>query len=223
MLNKFIPEKRDFNEKFIRILKDSYYLFLRGSHASPYRKGSVDFIFIHINKTAGTSLYRTLGIPWKRHLTSQEVIDIVGQEKWQKAFKFAFVRNPWDKVVSQYKYRIKTNQNRMKENEIDFNNWVIKAYKEKDLRYFDLPKLFAPQAEWLKNNEGKIDMDFIGRFENLHNDFEKVSKELKLQKELPHLNKTNHKPYQDYYNKDSINIIENHYKEDIEMFGYKFE
>ena len=66
---------------------------------SPLRSGpNGPFIFIHINKTAGTSIGRAVGLPNKLHLTAREIIDRVGEEAWRKAYKFAFVRNPLSRL-----------------------------------------------------------------------------------------------------------------------------
>ena len=67
-----------------------------------------DFIFIHINKTGGTSIEKALGLE-KDHLTASEKKTAIGKQKWKKIYSFAFVRNPWDKVVSHYHHRVKMN------------------------------------------------------------------------------------------------------------------
>ena len=65
----------------------------------PLRQGSNgSFIFIHINKTAGTSIGKAIGLPIKDHLTAQEVLSRIGKDRWDAAYKFTLVRNPWDKV-----------------------------------------------------------------------------------------------------------------------------
>lgn len=182
------------------------------------------YIFIHINKTGGTSIDKSLGIKIKKHLTAKQVIDIVGRSKWDMAYKFAFVINPWDKVVSHYKYRIKTNQSLMKEKSIEFADWIRVTYgKDKDPFYYDIPQMFFQQVEWLKNNQNEIDIDFIGRFENIAEDFNKIQQKLKLFSPLPHLNKTITTDYHEFYkNQESIDIISNAFKDDINYFNYKF-
>ena len=60
-----------------------------------------NYIFIHINKTGGTSIERALGGKFQ-HKTAREKIAELGEAVWQAKFTFAFVRNPWDKMVSQY-------------------------------------------------------------------------------------------------------------------------
>lgn len=129
------------------------------------------FVFIHINKTGGMSIENALGLK-KQHLTALEYKNRLGIRHWNKSFKFSIVRNPWDKVVSQYFHRIKTNQTGLGVNPIDFKKWVKFTYGEQNPKYFDDPKYFMPQINWLTNENGELLCDFIGRFENLENDFQ---------------------------------------------------
>ena len=67
------------------------------------------YIFIHINKTGGSSIERALDLRFE-HMTAREKRVDVGPRRWQTAFKFAFVRNPWARALSHYRYRVQTNQ-----------------------------------------------------------------------------------------------------------------
>ena len=159
---------------------------------SPIRHGKhKDFVFIHINKTGGTSVISITGKAFRKHLTVKDVIKQIGLKKWNQVYKFTVVRNPWAKVVSQYKFRTKTNKSNMNENPLSFNDWIIKVFVEKDNFYFGRkPLLYEQQVEWLKNREGEIDVDEIIRFENLNEEFKKVANEIGIEAELPHLNST---------------------------------
>ena len=192
---------------------------------SPLRKNdTTSFVFIHINKTAGTSIAKAIGLPRKSHLTAIEVIDIIGRDQWDKAFKFAVVRNPWAKVYSHYKYRIKTNQNKMGQQPVEFNNWVAKTYgPEKDPNYYDIPKMFQPQVDWLIDHQGKMDIDLILKFETLAEDYEVLRKKIGVDEPLPHLNKTQKTDYRAQYSEASKEIIANWFKDDIALFGYRFD
>jgi hypothetical protein len=80
------------------------------------------------------------------------------------------------------------------------------------------------QTYWLKNFRGHVDLDFIGRFENLQNDFETVKNALNVPElELPHLVNGGYDTYREAYDSHSIDVIANFYRDEIKLFGYKFE
>ncbi|MCB0458546.1 MAG: sulfotransferase family 2 domain-containing protein [Flavobacteriaceae bacterium] len=193
---------------------------------SPIRKGfKQDVIFIHINKTAGTSIINITGKPFRKHLTAKEIIKAVGKKKWNKAYKFSVVRNPWDKMVSHYKHNIKVNPKRMMDGDaiITFEKWIKCTLGENKIKkFYNRPQHFLPQVEWLKDDEGAIKIDKIIKFENLNEDFRDVAEALGINEELPHLNKTRKTNYKDFYNDEIRNMVADWFAEDIKMFNYSF-
>jgi hypothetical protein len=180
-------------------------------------------VFVHILKTAGTSLINAIDQDFKLHLPVTEIIRRVGDDNFKQAFSFSFVRNPWDKVYSHYKYNIKTNQHLMKSNSISFNVWVKKCFgEEKDYFYYHRQIQFTDQLTWLKNVKGEIAVDFIGKFETIDKDFNFIEKELQLKNGLPHLNKTLSVDYREQYNQESCDLIAKVFKADIDYFNYSF-
>jgi chondroitin 4-sulfotransferase 11 len=179
------------------------------------------FVFIHINKTGGCSVGEALGITHE-HRTALEKRAELGEATWLKKFTFAFVRNPWDKVVSQYHYRIRANLTNLGADPIEFNEWVKLAYGNNESQYYDRPKLFMPQLDWITDQNGMVIVNFVGRFEHIERDFDLVCASLKVKAELPHLNRSNRGPYRDYYNNESREIVGTWFKKDIEYFGYAF-
>lgn len=190
----------------------------------PLRQGeNGPFIFIHINKTAGTSIGRAIGLPVKDHLTAREVIARIGSQKWNQAYKFTVVRNPWDKVVSHYEYRRKKNKTQIAARRISFSDWVKMTYgKNKDTFYYNNPRSFQPQVEWLKDTDGIVLMDYIIRFEAIEEGFEQVRKTIGLEARLPHLNASKRADYREYYDDETRGIVAHWFREDIEAFSYEF-
>lgn len=178
--------------------------------------------FIHINKTAGTSIGKALNLPFQ-HKTAEEVITEIGLERWNNSYNFTFVRNPWDKVVSHYFHRVKTNQTNMKKNPISFTDWVIESYGENNPKYYDKPKMFMPQYDWLIYRS-KLVVNNIFRFENLKADYFEICKILKVvQRKLDHKNKSQRDHFRLYYNNVTAEIIREWFLKDISLFNYKFK
>jgi hypothetical protein len=183
-----------------------------------------NYVFIHINRTGSTKIARMLGMPTNQYLTVQEIIDNVGKEKWENAFKFVFIRNPFSKVVSQYNYRFRINQTNLKVKQIPFKEWVKKTYgKEKDLIYYDKPKMFMPQVNWLKNYMNELDVDYIGRFERIHTDFNIICSMLGVYKKLPYMKNGSRADYLKFYDEETLEIVYDWFQEDFDTFRYRFD
>lgn len=179
------------------------------------------FVFIHINKTGGTSVANALNIP-TIHRTALEKMSELGRHEWDRRFTFAVVRNPWDKVVSHYYYRVQTDQTDLGKGRIDFKDWVRLTYGEKNPTYYNKPKMFMPQINWVADESGELMVDYICRFESLTSDFEEVCDRLKFEASLPHLKSSKRGSYQDYYDSATKAIIEDWFAKDIEHFHYTF-
>jgi hypothetical protein len=77
-------------------------------------------IFVHIQKTAGSSIEAALRdhdpeagphlVGGRRHVHAVELRDVVGPDVWGRYFKFAFVRNPWDRLLSWYQMCVQAQQ-----------------------------------------------------------------------------------------------------------------
>jgi hypothetical protein len=143
---------------------------------------------------------------------------VVTKEQYESYFKFSIVRNPWTRAYSWYK-NVQRDELTRKEfkihSQIDFYNF-LKLYINKNI--------LRPQIFWLKNFKGAIDLDYIGRFENLPNDFKIICDLMKIEPIIfPHELKGTDEGYQDAYDDNSINLIRSFYKEEIELFNYSFD
>jgi hypothetical protein len=179
------------------------------------------FVFVHINKTGGSSIEKALGLRFE-HKTALEKVEELGRSTWDARFTFSFVRSPWDKVVSHYAYRLKTNQTGLAESRMSFPDWVAAAYRDRDPRYYDIPKMFMPQVDWISGPDGSVLVDFVGRFETLATDFAKVCSTLGIKAPLPHTNASPRGPYREYYDATSREIVASAFAADLDAFGYVF-
>lgn len=150
-----------------------------------------------------------------------------------KYSSFCFVRNPFDIALSNYLFFQKS---------IEF--WD-KEPKEKSLfidvynSYINTLSESSTFAEWIKNKKKQgwleaynweteqsywtKEVDHIGRFENLQQDFDTICKKIGIpQQKLSHKNATKHKLYTEYYDDEAREIVAEKYAKDIENFGYKF-
>jgi chondroitin 4-sulfotransferase 11 len=162
-------------------------------------------------------------------------------------FKFCFVRNPWDRLVSCYFSKVKKNYNL----NIDLTNKLAQSLqpslsgKVNWLKYpvinsqmsfsefveavAEIPdekadKHFRSQYTFITDSEGKLITDFIGRFENLREDFETIVQKIGLPNpNLPHELKGNHKHYTSYYTPETWEIVRKRYQKDLELFNYDQE
>jgi len=177
-------------------------------------------IFVHIPKSAGTSIEKFfIGRDWwfidkeTKHLHAKTAKKIY-KENWNEYFTFSFVRNPWDLMVSWYKFR--------KNHNLSFDKFLTE-YKINPRRRYWLPKTLY-QTDFLVDDDGKLLIDFVGKFENLQEDFNIICDKIKIsQQKLPHKNKTKRKHYTEYYDDETREIVAKKYAKDIEYFGYKFE
>ena len=230
-------------------------------------------IFIHIPKTAGQSVEQvfldlldmswetrgellmypnydpTVGPPRLAHLRAQEYVSFghVPPDIYASYFKFAFVRNPWSRVVSMYKYLGFSKECSFK----TFVNRHLSTELWSDMYWF-----VRPQYEYLINDDGDMLVDYIGRTESLQSHFDEICIRLGFSPpELPHRNSSENRnsvwaimkkhddgcilrskrllrraihvvntreKYADYYDEVLIRKVESLYWRDIERFNYTF-
>jgi Sulfotransferase family len=194
------------------------------------------WIFVHIQKCGGNSARAALGVEIDdahKHFSACELRKIYGEDVWRKAFKFSFVRNPWDRLVSWWA-------------NIDANRPAMAAGRPLNkFHYFVLERattfeeflencdeeiidsdgrkwIYRNQSDYLTDASGKMLVDFVGRFETLQQDYAFISKKIGSTAPLPHTNRSTHGPYTDYYTQAMAAEVARRYRADIERFGYVF-
>lgn len=187
-------------------------------------------IFIHIPRTAGTSIERSIRSDWtwtnfkkEKHILASTA-KLLYKDYWNDYFKFSFVRNPWDRMLSMSKYADFYGC------EVENDKINIDQYMQKYPRVEIDPrsKSVIENVEPIKNavylNILNEELDFIGRFENLQEDYSKVCSIINCKNEIKHI-EPNHKKfkhYTEYYDEETREIVAEKYAKDIKYFGYKF-
>jgi len=187
-------------------------------HAKYFAK----FLFVHINKTGGVSVESALGLPLKNHTSAAEYVEMVGERRWRRLFTFSVVRNPWDRTVSQYHFRIQTGQTGMGVDPPSFGEWVRGTFGEQDPAFYDDSRFLAPQYRWISDAEDRILVDQVCRLESIEEDFGRICERIGIEAILPHLNRTRRAPYQDYYDDETRDIVGQWFVRDTELFGYSY-
>jgi chondroitin 4-sulfotransferase 11 len=184
-------------------------------------------IFIHVEKTGGTSIECTLDPNLMnesathkananaqfedKHWTALEYLQ-KHPKLYKEYFTFAFVRNPWDRLVSRYEWQILIGNPYLIK--LDFKEY-IKSSRFQGLKFSYLDKIC--------DNQNKIIVDFVGRFETLQRDFNIVCDRIGLKHtQLPYVNKISRKHYTEYYDEETKQIVAEKFAKDIEYFRYEF-
>ncbi|WP_416307635.1 sulfotransferase family 2 domain-containing protein [Neptunicella sp. SCSIO 80796] len=186
-------------------------------------------IFVHIPKCAGISVNHTLyGNLAGGHKTLDQYLRIFEPRLVLSYFKFSIVRNPWDRLVSAYHFLQKGGANNEDRDWFTrhliqyptFDSFVRGWLNAKNARSW---YHFRPQVDYLLDSSGKVSLDFIGHFENLHDDFAYIAKKLGKDVTLANSNKSKHVDYRSYYDDETRDIVAQVYARDIALLGYTFD
>ncbi len=209
-------------------------------------------IFIHINKAGGTTVENLLapfeefriikkfyrgtirrasflngfkgfsiaGIDFFHpHASALDIRSVIGNERFGSYFKFAIVRNPWDIEVSRYFFARKATAHKLYSlaNSLSFKEF---------LKWRESKGMWSRQIVKVCDEDGNIIVDQIIRIEMLEKELPGILNErfgLSIQGMLPRLNVSKSRTsYREYYDRESIQIVERLNSKDIELFGYTF-
>jgi hypothetical protein len=171
---------------------------------------------MHINKTAGQSVVKWFAlnnVPIRDYQNIYRTFD-------NQSFYFAIVRNPYDRVASQFfhwrdnlkRIRPEVELNEYVSNISDSSKWLIGGYHPWFHARFN-----EPCSKWIVSNKIKV-----FKFEEMDKMKNFFIREFNFKNNFPHINKTKSlKSYKALYNNQSLQIIQEKFKTDFDNFGYE--
>ena len=200
-------------------------------------------VFVHIQKTGGSTVSRLLEqhIPDLYTVGARHEFAVQGMrelEDWDEYFKFAFVRNPWERLVSWYSmvrkfeenqdWRLQRTFNKLlryaHDNSSTFEEFIYNCTDEVEIKDGVYYSFAYNQLDYVTDENGRLLVDFIGRLETFEKDIREVLGRIGIElKTVPHKNRSTHRHYSTFYTPETEMIVRERFKRDIEYFGYKFE
>ncbi len=205
-------------------------------------------LLVHIPKTGGSTMIRNFktnspGCEWEgAHAPLQYLHTKCEQQKLNPNDLeiVSVVRNPWSKMFSTWRYFSRINHHEFysgkKEVDLDFNKWVKWVYTDFDRKKADRGKCkfnmykyhFSEQLNWFKDKEGNmLNVDNILKTEKLTEQMPEIAKRYGWKKYEHQVNVTTNKEVadniHDVINQESIDLIGEAFKEDLEAFGYAYK
>lgn len=149
------------------------------------------------------------------HITLAELKPFMKPDEFSAFFKFAFVRNPFDRFVSYSSF-------------ITREVGHFDRDPKKVMHYFLANPpwehiLFRPQHEFVTDKDGKLLTDYIGRVEQMQRSYDEICSLIGIASaRLDQVNSSRRKGYRDYYDQELIDGVAKLYAKDLEYFGYEF-
>ncbi len=186
------------------------------------------FIFIAVPKTATTSIEKVLSnygnmivdrADEGKHKTAKEIREQLGEDKWNEYFKFSFVRNPLSWTASWYNFR---RREKLKdEDNPKHTNYTGDLTFEEFVKSDDWVVAGDGQSHWVTDDAGEVIVDFVGKYENLQDDFNEVCQRVGIPTvKLPSVNRSKHSKSVAVYTDEMKEIVKKRLHKDMNLFGY---
>jgi len=137
-------------------------------------------------------------------------------------FKYSFTRNPFAICLSFDLFQKTNSYSRLKRTGRRLSRDVLFCLNNSFAEYVKSEYCFS-YFDKIYTHNNAFSIDFVLRQENLGNDFLELCQTLKLKEvELEKRNQTTHSHYRDYYDSESIKIVEEKFEKDLNQFNYSF-
>jgi hypothetical protein len=163
--------------------------------------------------------YQTGGL---QHLLARQVRSEVGLEIFNSFYKFTIVRNPWDRIVSQFAY-MQARPDLMDfigmQPDTEFKAYLGLIQKKQHVQWM-------PQTDFILDQDGTLLVDKIGRLESIEKDSNEVFDILGVCREQDknfHANRSERKSIDHYYDQESVEMVGEIYSSDINYLNYSFD
>lgn len=200
---------------------------------SPWTTEMIDgnWVFVHIPKCAGTSIWAALSAQPTWHPTLDEYF-AHDAARARKAYKFTIVRNPWDRLVSSFHYMVQVDPNPEAARWLStwfpqissFDAFLHRARTEKSVaNAMRRHHLFKPQIDFIKV-DGRIAVDKWIKLEQIDEQIVDIFEQIGFDRaNIPMINKSKHSDYVDYFRTTGdIKFVSDFYRSDVEAFDYQF-
>ncbi|MAX54374.1 MAG: hypothetical protein CL537_02480 [Alcanivoracaceae bacterium] len=185
-------------------------------------------IFIHVPKTAGTSVGEAIFGNGRTGHFGWEIYRACSKKKFDDYFKFAFVRNPYDRVVSSFYYLSQGGKSEADKKFFEEYLSGAKDFEDFVMNYLGSPVVmswghFRPQADYLVDySSGKVMVDWLGRLESINEDFAFLREKFNCL-DIEVKNKSQRNDFRTYYSENPAIAEKIHeiYAKDFEYFGYE--
>ncbi|MBY0359209.1 MAG: sulfotransferase family protein [Candidatus Obscuribacterales bacterium] len=188
-------------------------------------------LFIHIPKNAGTSIYKALGLKYSDHLTAREYKILLGPA-YQNIFKFAFIRDPWERFLSNYWYAKmdKSYYHGGSQTQHQDHELLKEASLLECAQHLLAGRLvhgrknhshWEPQYKWLYDQNDVCIVDWIGRVEFLSKDVNELAAMLGMPLSIKHLNASERRHEIEWTeeNKEALLLVRQYYEKDFALLG----